>query len=536
MMGTNKLRRLEKVEKTLTPRDLVDIWLSELANFDSFEAYVLRVADDCAARALPIKLLKQAINGASKGSRGRPGQFSQQSVKSLSEAYFQYELVLRTNLYIHELLQRQSLAVAMTALLVLDTQEKMRRITKYFKVWCALSEGAPAPRSKGDPAVAPALQNDVTGFDDLAAIEIPRWLYRHFGRQNLSADEFRAGRDALEAAIGDLVQSGLLRRGSKVRLSEMTSAVLREAPLLAGEWLDQAAVEEAERFALLGETFELKTSVFGDPVVPFQPQRIDSAGNRVDASWDEADALLDVAVTPLSRFPGRTKEIAGGRCVHVDDYRAWPERKAGGNLELVHGIVTASWNSWLAANGGEEHAKLAGIRVSKMDPERRMRRRATLSNKRWTVGDDPTSGPADAERTLTGLRSAACCLLTEIRASVLAVARHQNSYFSGRTILFRAQGEAPEGLAALASQCVEDYNQLHEYVAVSAYADELVGRAGKLSHDVIEQAAQRKSKVIVKQLIDTAMAGAISLLGDKERALQARKSLAFQDGVGRKTT
>ena len=536
MVGTNKLRRLEKVEKTLTPRDLVDLWLDELASFDSIEAYVLWLAEDSAARALPTKLLKQAVNGAPKGSRGRPGQISPQSLGSLSEAYFQYELVLRTNLHVHELLHRQSLAVATTAWAAVETRERLWRITKAFEVWSALTKGAPAPRSKEDPAVAAALRNDVTGFDDLEMIEIPRWLSLHFGRQNLSGDEIRACRDALEAAIHDLVQSGLLRQGSKVRLSEVTNTVHYEAPLLAGEWLDQAAVEEVERVALAARTFELKMSVFADPVVPFQFQRRDSAGNRADASWEEVDAFFDDAVTPLSRFPGRTKEIAGRSCLHLDDYRAWPERKAGGKLEFVHGVVTASWNSWLAANGGEEHAELAGIRVSKLDPERRMRRRITLSMKGLMVSDDRTSGPADVEYVLITLPSIACCLLTEIRATVLAAERLQNSYFHGRRILFRAQAGALDELAERARQCVEDYDRMRKYVAVSPYADERVGRGVKLGHGALEQAAQRKSKLVVKQLIDTAGARMLSRFGLKEQALQTLKNLALQRGPGRETT
>ena len=64
--------------------------------------------------------------------------------------------------------------------------------------------------------------------------------------------------------------------------------------------------------------------------------------------------------------PGGTKEIDGRPYFRLDDYRAWSGRKAGDDLELTEGVVTASWNAWVEASG--DCPRLAGIQVSKFDP------------------------------------------------------------------------------------------------------------------------------------------------------------------------
>ena len=71
-------------------------------------------------------------------------------------------------------------------------------------------------------------------------------------------------------------------------------------------------------------------------------------------------------VRNLAKFPGRTKKIDGRPYIHFEDYCNWRGRKLKGDLlpDIEKGIVNASWNAWVNAQGGEGIATLAGVPVT----------------------------------------------------------------------------------------------------------------------------------------------------------------------------
>ena len=129
------------------------------------------------------------------------------------------------------------------------------------------------------------------------------------------------------------------------------------------------AIEFAESGALLRERgidFELSEP---HPLAPLRPCRrneIPGVQKADVVSEDEVTSARKEAVARLSTFTGRTKKINGRPYFHLDDYQAWSERKAGDDLEVTEGVVTASWNAWVETSGNDP--QLAGISVSKLDP------------------------------------------------------------------------------------------------------------------------------------------------------------------------
>ena len=72
-----------------------------------------------------------------------------------------------------------------------------------------------------------------------------------------------------------------------------------------------------------------------------------------DADAEQLNALRDEARDNLKRFKGRDRQIKGQTYLHFGDYRAWAHRKVGDvDIETEAGFILASWNDWIAANGG----------------------------------------------------------------------------------------------------------------------------------------------------------------------------------------
>ena len=243
---------------------------------------------------------------------------------------------------------------------------------------------------------------------------------------------------------------------------------LADPPLVDGEWIDHVAVELAEFAALLRERgIDLKVAD-PHPLASLRPRRrkeISEEPEAEDLTEDEiADARADAAAR-LSRFTGRTREIDARPYIHLDDYRAWSGGKAGDDLEVTDGVVTASWNAWVEASG--DCPELAGIRVGKLDPalededffsckdpERRRRR----EERAWLIRGLISRGVSKLE--LQACRADICVLLTEVRAIVTATERLTARYFPGLKIVFKSCANALNDLNASATRLVDEYNEL----------------------------------------------------------------------------
>lgn len=113
-MATTKAR-LAAIDAGLTPTALVVRWLDEAHAFGSLDAYVDSLLDG-PAEAYPLdRLLREAKATIKRGSTGRTTDPDGPLRKVLLETAFRFELVLRINVTVHELLDREVLRSAALA-------------------------------------------------------------------------------------------------------------------------------------------------------------------------------------------------------------------------------------------------------------------------------------------------------------------------------------------------------------------------------------------------------------------------------------
>lgn len=119
----------------------------------------------------------------------------------------------------------------------------------------------------------------------------------------------------------------------------------------------------------------------------------------------------EAARANLARFSSRIRVVEGRSYLHFEDYAKWRGRKVKGRLlkQVEQGLVAASWNAWVDAQGGVGMAALAGMKVGKIEScvsekdmvcfeadeaaRRGQERRETLASLRaWTVHDTVVDG------------------------------------------------------------------------------------------------------------------------------------------------
>jgi hypothetical protein len=147
----------------------------------------------------------------------------------------------------------------------------------------------------------------------------------------------------LKRAVHDLCRSRFVKLGWRVNLGLSPVEFLANPPLVDGEWIDQVAVELAEFAALLRERGIDLEVADPPPLAPLRPRRRREIPGEPEAEALSADEIVNArteAAARLSTFTGRTREIDARPYIHLDDYRAWGERKADGDLEITEGVVT----------------------------------------------------------------------------------------------------------------------------------------------------------------------------------------------------
>ena len=129
-------RRLDALDASLTPTQLVLRWLAEAHAYGSLEAYVASILDLPGDQQPIDRLCREAHDGAWTRLHGRPADQVQRAVHSaLRETVFRYELVLRIYVMAHELLDREALIDAAlsahVALLTTEGRVERRRDPTY---------------------------------------------------------------------------------------------------------------------------------------------------------------------------------------------------------------------------------------------------------------------------------------------------------------------------------------------------------------------------------------------------------------------
>jgi hypothetical protein len=125
-------RRLEGIEKNLSPTQLVVRWLAEAHAYGSLEAYVTSLLDLPGSQQPIDRLCREADAGVRTTLRGkRPEVVDAARRNALLATVFRYELVLRIYVAARELLDREVLLEALFAsqLALLVRDERAQRLT-----------------------------------------------------------------------------------------------------------------------------------------------------------------------------------------------------------------------------------------------------------------------------------------------------------------------------------------------------------------------------------------------------------------------
>ena len=525
-MGKDRNReRLERIEGSLTPKEMVASLIEEFAKFDSIDNYAAWVAED--PSRLPLHRMHQQLkSGVSRHQDGRGKNSSRALPRNRSsEVLFLYYLLLRANEHVLDFLRWEEFRVPAINERMQGVSERVYSGMAALGLWKGLADTPYPLEADIVAAVSAALGNDITSFAALA-FEITNRKSNDLAGQ--AANEEASSESTckrLERALHDLCVRGLVKHGSSVTLGLSPIGFLVDAPLVDGVWIDQVAIELAESAALLRERgVDLELSA-PHPLAPLRPCRrneIPGVQKADVVSEDEITFARKEAVARLSTFTGRTKKIDGRPYFHLDDYQAWSERKAGDDLEVTEGVVTASWNAWVETSGN--NPQLAGISVSKLDPglkeedyfvcknpERRRRREEMASLTRTLMLD--SNEISKIVGSLEASRVDICGLLKEVGATVIAMQRLTARYFTGRKILFKSYAATLSDLNASVTRLVDDYNRLVDYIEASQNRiifDTLTGKIEKIDASATDQSAEEKATILVSKLIASARAEVLS--------------------------
>jgi hypothetical protein len=128
-------RRLEKLEASLTPTQLVLRWLGEAHAHGSLVAYVTSILDD-PPEAFPLnRLAREAAAAARAGPGRRVREQTDAAVRTaLQQTVFRFELAVRINVFTHELLDREALVQAVITghLALLASEPAKPRVAEPF--------------------------------------------------------------------------------------------------------------------------------------------------------------------------------------------------------------------------------------------------------------------------------------------------------------------------------------------------------------------------------------------------------------------
>src|ERR1700686_893539 len=106
-------RRVDAIETSLSPTQLVLRWLDEAHAFGDLESYVRSQLEDPAAEGPLDRLPREARGGVRVSLRGkRPEVVGAAVAGALRETVFRFDLVLRILVTSHELLDREGLIEA----------------------------------------------------------------------------------------------------------------------------------------------------------------------------------------------------------------------------------------------------------------------------------------------------------------------------------------------------------------------------------------------------------------------------------------
>ncbi|MCZ7662718.1 MAG: hypothetical protein M5U22_07180 [Thermoleophilia bacterium] len=407
-----------------------------------------------------------------------------------------------------------------------------------------------------DPATVPPLRFSLPEEDEVRACFAGEAAFTSFtelkdytyGLADVTDEEFEACLEAVEEALGALVDSGQVAAGSVLHLEAVPHGYLHDLAIGEGEWLDRHVLLLAEYGALPATRgFEIRPPLDDHPLAWHRILR-----DRKEINAEEAERLLAEADRHLERCPGKTRKIDGRPYLRLADYRKWRSRWVKGRLDshIKQGFVRESWNRWVSEHASTGPAELAGVAVKEIadysadfplevvsqkdELQDRLARRARLlaAARSWTLSDLDQSdgswtrtGPYD--RTPFREQVAGWCnhgreILAELGEFLSACHQIERRYLAGHSALYPDAAADLDRmrttLSAMADIANEGLVAEWEGLAGEKQVQEQGDDAQLERIDVEGILDDARGGELAASLVDSAKAEALSKLGEKQAA------------------
>ena len=412
------VKRLEKLETGLTPRQAILLWFQEAHGFNTIFEYIhhLKSQPDSAA---PIPRLTAQVAGPIKQTlKGQPREAINRAIsqarrdvlflfllhqqingKLATEWRYYWTRLLLLSRELKSLLREQAqdrkmrwsqIRVGMDMPYPLDSEtaaaiEAVK--SHHVLTWEILEEGDEIGQwlresflAKGRTALPDGAYGLISEIKFLY-LKVPtdtevRALFENaenvqkfltgedysYGLADVPDAEYVEHYEAIVSAI-----KGVAKQGIVVDMPSVPHQFLQEAPLVNGEWIDGYIVELAEWGARLVEK-GLLLEESGD-YHPMAWKRIINQEHGSEACAAVSMKLWQQTRKRLAAFPGSTRVIDERQYLNFADYLKWRGRRNKGDLKsgMRRGLVVSSWNQWVESQGGEGVATLAGVAAGILD-------------------------------------------------------------------------------------------------------------------------------------------------------------------------
>ncbi|MFZ2036960.1 MAG: hypothetical protein WAU62_08610 [Dehalococcoidales bacterium] len=562
--------RLDKIERLLTPKQAVILWLREIQHYRNAKEYLQLLRGQPESARPLYKITKQISQTTRDSMKNQPQQVVENAVyRATRDVCFLVKLQQQVNAYqMQEERVWNLMFVALEGNLRAIMQENHYQF-RLSNLSSLYSQEIPYPvdRETADN-ISAAIRNHVTTWDQLkddntleewfchylldhGEKEIPEGAYtwvdgkfkpnitlenenevKALFKDDIEFERFKVGEDytnlwatvkdadytahydQMVLAIHELVDSGNIQKGTLVYLDTVPIPFLQFATLVEGEWLDRYVMALAEAGAMLADKgYQIQETNDHHPLA--RPNFLDSNNNEIDRK--EIGSLLIKVDRHLKKFPGRTKKIDGRLYINFEDYSAWRGRKVKDDLSacVSEGFLTASWDTWVEAKKGK--SELAGVPVERLE--------CYVQEHDYLLYADGTEEQIKRRDSLVNITSKkespkadeevdfwkemAGTLLLNLHGFRQAVTTIKQRYFDGEEIMFS--------------------DSVHTEAELSKYTEELIieynGRVAKQPEDkldlaVLETLADKTVTGRVSYLVDMAKAEALDALGENRAAVE----------------
>ncbi len=561
--------RLDKIEKSLTPKQAVILWLQEIRQYRNGWEYVNFLATQPESAAPIYKITKQISQTIRGSMKGQPQDIVENAVRrAVRDVYFLINLHHQVNGYAAtegRVWNLMFVALEGNLRAIMRENHYQHRLSNLSSIY---SHEMPYPLdTETADTINAAIRNHVTTWDqmeedntlvewfcqyllDRGEKEIPDGAFTFEDgkfKSNVTAENekdvraifkddgeferFKAGEDytnlwatvkdadynkhydQMVSALHKLVDAGTVQKGTSIYLETVPIPFLQFATLVEGEWLDRYVVVLVEAGAMLAHKgYQAQETNDNHPLA--WPSFIDESGKEIDRK--EITGFCLRAKRHLKKFPGRAKEIDGRPYINFADYCAWRGRKGNADIEscVSDGFITNSWNEWVHAKKGKRD--LAGLPVARLECYVQEHDylvcaegiEAQLKRRELLLNIAGKKETPKVEEGIAFWKDMAGTLTLNLHGFQQAVTTIKQRYFDGEEIMFLDSVKSLTDLTKYAEELIAEFNG-----RIAKEAED------KMNIELIKQAADKVDAERVSYLVDLSKAEALDAMGDNRAAV-----------------